>query len=295
MFKRWITGILFCLLLGVGAASAQDGGSSLQAWADTPGNAINLTPQMSAPRFWRTIGAINTYTSTGDPVLSCASSGYAYSLWASFVAPQTSIISVSAFGSNYDTVIGLFKTTATTQAQCDNDSAFTATETMTFKMVAGTRYYLMFAAAGTGTGVDSTSFLDIVVTTNASLSKPFKIPASGSYSTMQTDIEYAFSTSQSFGGSCGSGNYLVFYSFKPAVSGRYEISTLGSNYDTVLGYAEDLTILGCNQDINTDNVNSRMRPILTAGHTYLFFVGQAVGGPNTLDHNLVMSLQVRKM
>jgi hypothetical protein len=153
----------------------------------------------------------------------------------------------------------------------------------------------MFAAAGIGTGVDGTSTLQITVSTNGVPLQPFQIPASGSYSVMQTEIESASSLSVSFGGSCGSGNYLVFYTFKPAVSGRYEISTLGSNYDTVLGYGEEATVLDCNQDINSGNANSRLRPILKAGHTYVFVIGQAVGGPNTLLNDLVLSLQVRKL
>jgi hypothetical protein len=297
MLKRVFALLILGLLVTVNIVSAQDGGSTLQAWADTPSSAINLTPQMTWPVFTRTVGAINTYTATGDPALSCAAGEHSYSMWASFVAPQTSTITVIATGSNYDNVLGVFKTTATSEFRCANDFFGVGYESLTFKTVAGTRYYILFAANGTGLDVTGTSSLHIEIYTNIAENQPFPIPASGSYSFVQPEIEnavFAPDTNSTFG-TCGSGDGTVYYSFKPAVSGRYEFSTSGSSYDTVMMLREGGVTIACNQNISATNANSRLRPNLIAGHTYVIGIGQTNGGLNPQTDEMVLSLSVRKM
>lgn len=292
MPKRWWFALLI-LLLGVGSTSAQDGGSTLQAWADSPASAIDLTHQMGWPTHSRQINAINTYAATGDPTLSCASS-HAYSLWATFVAPQTGFITIQADGSNYDNVIALYKTSATAanEVRCANALGDSVDkEAVRFNVTAGTRYYVIFAAAGTGVNVGATSALTFTTISNSLPGNAFQIPASGSYSTVQLNIENADATLGSTG-MCSSSRYFVYYRFKPAVSGRYEFSTNGSSYDTMMTIADNLGPFACNENINSDNVASRLRPNLTAGRTYLITIGQS---PSIAIGNPILSLSVRKL
>jgi hypothetical protein len=295
MLKRWIVIVLLGILVNTAIVSAQDEGSTLQAWADTPASAINLTPQITLPMLGRSLKSINTYTAAGDPSLSCASGGHSYSLWMSFVAAQNGKVLIFGLGSNYDSVIGIFKTTPTNEFRCANNFGETSDyENVTFNMVAGTRYYIMLAANGTGSNVDGTSSAEFAFITNASFTQPFQIPASGSYSIIQPGIENSYPTTISMG-ACTSSDFVVYYRFKPAVSGRYEFSTIGSSYDTVLAIDQGGVQVGCNQDINADNANSRLRPTLTAGQTYLITIGQTIGGQNPQTDDMVLSLRVRKL
>jgi hypothetical protein len=297
MLKRWI-GIVFLILMSVSATSAQDGGSTLAAWADSPASAFNLTQQMGWPTNARQVDAISTYTAVGDPVLSCTT-GHAYSVWVTFIAPQSGTVYLqTALGSNYDLAIGVYKTSPTTANEVDCFNAWSGAtlnnESGPVKMVAGTRYYLMFAASGTGTNVDSSSSLSFSFIANASALNPFKIPATGSYNTVQSEIENAFGQTVS-AGACGSGDYMVYYTFKPATTGRYEFSTAGSSYDTVLAIDQGGVQVGCNQDINANNASSRLRPTLTAGQTYLIGIGQNLAAVDQQTDDMVLSLRVRKL
>jgi hypothetical protein len=294
MLKRWWLGLLL-LVIGVSGVSAQDEGSTLQAWADTSGFAFNLSQQVVWPFYTRDIGAISTYTASGDPTLSCAAGGHAYSVWATFVATQTGVVKIAAQGSNYDAVVAVFKTTPTIQLRCANTSTQAADlEVASFRMVTGTRYYVMFAAVGTGANVDTSSSLNFIIQGNADETTPLQIPASGSYSIVQSEIENAFPYVGSLA-TCGSVSHVVFYTFKPAVSGRYEFSTLGSSYDTTLAVAEDPNILACNRNLNINTVNSRLRPMLTAGHTYFIVIGQDTDALYPQTDDMVLSLRVRKL
>lgn len=294
MLKRWWLGLML-FLLSVSGVSAQDEGSTLQAWADTPGSALNLTQQMSWPIYTRQMGAINTYTAAGEPALSCAPTGHAYSVWVTFVASQTGVVQINARGSNYDAVVAVFKTTPTNLVRCENEFVGTADyETIRFKVVAGARYYLMFAATGTGQNVDSNSSLLFTLVRNAVVFGAYQIPASGNYSIIQPEIDNALNYLISVG-DCGYGSYWVYYSFKPSVSGRYEFSTAGSSYDTTLMLMQDGSIVSCNRNISANNPNSRLRPTLTAGLTYIIGISEDTAAVNPLAEDIVLSLRVRKL
>ena len=80
---------------------------------------------------------------------------------------------------------------------------------------------------------------------------------------------------------CSSGpdDPTVWYSFTPAVSGRYGVSTYGSDYDTTLLVATPngggLDIVDCNDD--TSGVASAVIWQATAGQEYLIMAGSCCG------------------
>jgi hypothetical protein len=242
---------------------------------------------------------INTYTANGDPVLSCTS-GHSYSLWTTFVAPQTGSVELTATASNYNVAMAVYRTTATTaqQIRCvttpETIPSSPTSATTNIKIVAGTRYYVMLAAAGVGSTVDSTSTVELVSITNAFIITPFQIPASGSYSNIQSDIENAAPYFMSIG-ACTDGTHAVSYSLKPSVSGTYEFSTAGSNYDTVLSLRQNGAEIACNENISVNNVNARLRPTLVAGRTYTIVISQSVNAVNPQTDDMVLSLRVRKL
>jgi hypothetical protein len=296
MFKRWITGMLFCLLLGVGAASAQDGGSTLQAWADTYTTAYDVTQQIEWPHYERTFTGIDTYEyDDDDPAIPTCASGHSYSLWLTFIAPQTSRITTGTLGSNFNTVTAVYKNTPTVanQIACLNATS-PGVQVGTFNVKAGTRYYMLLAATGVGTGVDSTSALTQIFYTNYDAANPFQIPATGVYSNIQGYIETADPTYKP-AGACTNFNYGVYYRFRPSVSGRYEFSTNGSSYDTLIHLRDGASLSVCNENINLNNHNSRIRANLVAGTTYYLDIGQSDLASPVQAEGLLLSLQVRKL
>ena len=71
----------------------------------------------------------------------------------------------------------------------------------------------------------------------------------------------------------GQGAHSVWYRFTPDRSGKWNLSTEGSSYDTVLavwgGQRGQLSLNSCNDDINyPDNVKSALDVNVSAGQTY---------------------------
>lgn len=296
MLKRWFV-ILVVLLVSVSGVSAQEGGSTLQAWADSPASALNISTQVEWPEFRMQFGAVNTYGTAGDPAPSC-SSGHSYSLWQTFVAPQTGKLGIWAGTNNYDTVAVVYKTTpsaANTVACLNGTTSTNAWDGGDVNVTAGTRYYVMFAAVGTGVGVNSSSVLNTLYYGNNAEIGAFQIPAGGNYTNLQDHIETAVPTLSDPVGTCPGVSHIVYYKFRPSSSGMYEFSTLNSSYDTVIGVTEGGNLVGCNDNINTGTRNSRLRLNLTAGHRYLIVIGQSNSAAPLQTDNMTLSLRVRKL
>lgn len=294
MLKRLITGILFCLLVGTAAVSAQDGGSSLQAWADTHTSAFDVTQQIEWPRYERTFADIEAYNSNDSVTPSC-SSGHSHSLWLTFVAPQTGKITIGTLGSNFTTVTAVYKNTPTVANEIGCLNATSVGLIVTdINIKAGTRYYMLLAATGTGTGVDASSELTQIFIANYKSENAFQISPSGVYTNIQGYIETA-SPTYAPAGTCGDFNLMVYYKFRPTVSGRYEFSTNGSGYDTLIHLQDGASLSVCNDNINVDNHNSRIRPTLVAGTLYYLVIGQSDLASPELNEDLVLSLRVRKL
>lgn len=294
MLKQWWLGLMI-LLLGVHGAKAQDGGSTLQSWADYPSSPFSISKQIEWPSYSITFGAINTYDTLDDPVPSCVPS-HQYSIWHSFVAPQTGTITIQSIATNYDVLLAVYRDapTAVNEIRCLNGRVGTADwEYGTFQVQTGKRYYVMIAAPGAGIGVDASSQVTIAYASNKFSDTPIVIPPSGSYSNIQTHIETTMPYEASTDG-CPNFNYVVFYRFRPTTSGRYEFSTQDSSYDTIIRVASTSAIV-CNDDISVNNRNSRLRLNLVAGQYYAIAVGQSVAAPVMQDSNMVLSLRVRKL
>lgn len=292
MLKRFLVGMVLSLMIGVGAVSAQDGGSTLQWWADTPGSAFNVTQQLGWPSYEMTFYDIPEYFATGDLTPSCVT-GHSYSLWNTFTPTRTGKIAIAALGSNYDTVTAVYRTSiqAANQVACYNtDPGVDVWDGGQLNVTAGTRYYVLLAAVDAGSTVDLDSALTVRYSSNDVRGRAYTIPGSGNYTNIQTHIEMSQNVDVSGGFPMIN---TVFYKFKPTVSGRYEISTQNSSYDTEL-LVEDGTFSAYNGDININNWNSRLRLNLTAGTTYYIHIGQLACGC-WQDDNMLLNLRVRRL
>ena len=89
----------------------------------------------------------------------------------------------------------------------------------------------------------------------------------------------------------------IWYQFSPDDSGRYELATAGSNYDTVLsvwtsetGSFADMTLLECDDDIGRD-LSSRIRERLRSDTTYYIRVStfNSPGTVSRLDISVILT------
>lgn len=296
MFKRYFILLSLLVLMSTGVASAQEGGSTLAAWADVPASAFSMSQQVEWPYYQVVFEEFNTYTATGDPTPSCVS-GHAYSLWHTFVAPQTGKITVHGAGWNFDSLVAVYKTSAAdaNEVACFNTSATTYHyDGGTINVKAGTRYYVMFAAVGTGVGVGSDATMWTRYHSNDTLEAGFVIPPAGVYSNVQEHIETA-SAAYYATATCANRNYTVYYKFRPTASGRYEFSTQNSSYDTVIGLYHNGGVIACHDDISIENRNSRLRATMQAGQTYYLIIGQSINATPVRTDNLTLSLRVRRL
>jgi hypothetical protein len=298
MFKRSLGTLLLVLWFGTAAVTAQDGGSTLQAWADSYTSALDISQQIGWPRYQRYIPGVSTYNAA-DPVTPTCSSGHSHSIWQTFVPSQSGQIKLWTLGNNFDTVTAVYKTSPTiaNQIACFNStSSSNVWDSGTVNVKAGTRYYVMLAAAGVGSTVTGTSQFIQIYYGNIERTFAYQIPGSGVYSNLQSNIELAFETALD-SGTCADQTYSVFYKFRPSVAGRYEFSTFGSGYDTVIRVDDGASFSTCNDNRTIEDYTSRLRVDLAAGTTYIVSIGQsALASPlQDQDYNMLLSLRVRKM
>ena len=100
---------------------------------------------------------------------------------------------------------------------------------------------------------------------------------------------------------CGIGaGPTVWYAFTPAASGRLEVNTFGSDYDTTLYLGTPdgsggVDVLACNDDAGGD-LQSRIRFDADEGVAYLVMVGAFAGGPGgSLTFNLLVAPPVEPL
>lgn len=302
MLRRWFSLMVIVLVFGVSAVGAQDQGSTLQAVGDTPFGAVDITAQVKTPYFYNELPGARNYTSTGDSQLSCVNS-HSRSAWHVFVASQTGIITVEARGTNYNMVLAVYKNTgaASNLIRCIDrvEAGVFRWEEVKFPVTAGSRYYVMFAAVGSGAGMDRHSEIQSHYTMNSSPRGAFVVPGSGSYRNVQPNIEMAGDYT-AFEHGCSevvAYGYPVFYSFRPSTTAVYSISTVDSSYDTVIMLllpSRD-NALACNDNANDNTTTSRLEWELEAGKTYYIMIGFRRPSFEILPPNTTLSLRIRKL
>ncbi len=126
---------------------------------------------------------------------------------------------------------------------------------------------------------------------NDSIDTPLEVVLNNNSFAHSMDISTASSAANDPTLSCvaSKGYKTVWYRFSPLVSASYNINTLGSAYDTVLGVwqgsAGSLTSLGCNDD-SVGNT-SKVEVVLNAGVTYYI---EVAGYDQSAVGNLTLNL-----
>jgi hypothetical protein len=219
---------------------------------------------------------------TGEPNHGNTTGGR--SLWWTWTAPSSGLVSVSLDGSSFDTTLGVYQGTAvnslTSIAQDDDGGAGTSSRVI-FNATAGVAYqiavdgYLGDSGSINLTvkpGLLNDSFanrlqligpLDIVVGANVGAS-----PEAGEPYHWQT-----------------TGGQSVWWKWQAPTSGVVTISTAGSNFDTIMAAYTGTSVAGLTLVANNDDfgasVTSQISFFATAGTVYQIAVdgyGPAAGG-----------------
>ncbi|MFO0972019.1 MAG: dockerin type I repeat-containing protein [Phycisphaerae bacterium] len=238
-----------------------------------------------------------------EPQESCEVGGVGVSntVWYAFNPCTDGTISLDTNGSDYDTVLSVFRGTcgSAVQVACDDDSGTGSNSQLTNVSVTGGLSYLIkiadYGGPNGGTLLFHLSFAP-VPPANDLCSAATVIPTSV-FNPPPFCTLGATSTAGEPAESCGfpPNGSSVWYRFVPTVGGLADIDTVGSNYDTVLsvfsGSCALPVLIACNDDF--DGVASSLSGVpMAAGTTYLIKVasfGTTNGG--ALDFNFSLALR----
>jgi C1A family cysteine protease len=217
-------------------------------------------------------------------------------VWYQFIPSYTGTVSMNTLGSSYDTLLAVWSGTPGAFKLVkwnDNASASKKQSSLSFNTVKGTSYFVEIGSKilGGGTLAYSLSYKP-VVPTNDRLSKSAVIAEARnkqptSYASL-IDVNRATVTKdEPVYADSSRGNRTVWYRFTPAESGALDLSTTGSNYDTVLGiWTKDKTgfHLAASNDDNTTGLQASIHTALLPKVTYYIGISsRAITGPSNLN------------
>lgn len=238
---------------------------------------------------------INGSTVTlGDPVM-CVTN-YQNTVWFRYVATVSDNLIVSTTGSDYDTVLGVYRgTTAAglTQVGCNDDTGGQTSQVL-FNAAAGQTYYIMVAKYGT-TPASSPTILNLTIpqpVSNDLFSRatvitepPLSITQNIRNSTVNTTDPALCPTIP------GILSNTVWFKYTPKINEFVFINTDGSEYDTVMGVYRGtesaLTLVACDDDSGAATA-SNLTFAATANTAYYIVVAH-YGTAVTVDTDLVIN------
>jgi len=253
-----------------------------------------------------------------EPQEDCESGnvGTSSSVYYSFTAPNTGLLSIDTNGSDYDTVLSVFSGCGFTlfpgnvyiqpsELACDDDSGTgTASQITNLALTKGQTVKIKVAKYGSTPGGGNLDFnLNFVPTApvNDSCGNGTDLPNTyGDFAELNLDTEFATVASCENEESCGHPNgdsNSVWYRFQPTQNGFIHIDTEGSDYDTVVGIFSGCplilfpggtclqrTEIACNDDGGTGVLSLIDGLSVSAGATYMIRVSNYnLPGPGSLD------------
>ena len=219
-------------------------------------------------------------TESGEPS-PCA--GIANTVWFTWTPSVSGTATFDTVGSAYDTALAVYTgstLTGLTNRGCNDDISSTDQDSrLSLSVTAGTNYRIQVGGYNGATG--SLTFRVTAPTTSCGT------PANNNFACATGIASRPYSNTQSTSGAtlesgeprpCGSIGGTVWYTWTPSASGTYTVDTSGSNFDTVLAIytgstLTGLTNRGCNDDISSSDLDSRLTLSFTAGTTYRIQVG----------------------
>ncbi len=268
--RYWVTrklglAVVVALLLAMAlpwAVAADTVSNNVDASIDATLEVMHLTAAGSGQSVTFTLS-----TSTTDGVNGCNLAGAGKQLVANVVSNNTAVASVSA--------------ATITFTDCSPQAGSTASVLVTPHAVGTTSVTLSFSSVVTtkagGTSASAYTFASAAFTVNVRPVNDLFANATVIASLPYTDAQDISTATIEAGepSHCALQNVAsVWYRYTPSVTGQYQIDTIGSNGDTVIGLytgnaVNGLTQITCHDDIIFEtNPDSQIVRTLTAGTTY---------------------------
>jgi uncharacterized protein (TIGR03437 family) len=278
---------------GTRTITASFGATAVSATNDSPSTATLAAGQPYSVS-QNTGGASS---SPSDPVHSCTSKADSRTVWYRYTVTFNGTLRIDTFGSNYDTVLAVYDSTAlaTGELACNDDAdEFDTTSALTVTVTNG--QVLLIEVAGYGSSSTGGRMLlnikgqpaptaanDETGSATAITSLPARFTEDTSAATAAANDPVHSCTSRADG-------HTVWFRYFAAAGGYLFLDTLGSTYDTVLsiydGAATAANEKECNDDISSSIRQSALVVPVSGGHTYLIEVSawnSGVGGGLVLN------------
>ena len=271
---------------GARTITASFGATTVSATNDSP-SAATVVPSLP---YSVSQGTGGSSSSSSDPVHSCTSKADSRTVWFRYTVTFNGTLRIDTFGSNYDTVLAVYGSTAlaANELACNDDAdEFDTTSALTVTVTNGQA--LLIEVAGYGSSSTGGRLLlnikgqpaptasnDETGSATAISSLPARITEDTSAATAGAADPVHSCTNRSDG-------HTVWFRYVAAASGYLFLDTLGSTYDTVLsiydGAATAANEKDCNDDISSSMRQSALVVPVTGGHTYLIEVSAWKTGP----------------
>ena len=235
---------------------------------------------------------VDTNKETGEP--NHANNIGGKSVWWRWIAPSSGFISVDTFGSNFDTLLGIYigNQVNNLTAIAINDDAVNAQSQVVTKVNAGNTYYIAIDGYN---GASGSIILNI--TPSSSTGTPNNDDFGNA--TIITGIPNILSgTNTSATKQVGEVNHAnniggksVWWVWSSPVSQEVSIDTFGSNFDTLLGIytgnqVNSLATIGSNDDATSFSTQSAVTFTPTKGVTYYIGVDGYSGDSGNITLNI---------
>ncbi|MET0714868.1 MAG: hypothetical protein ABWY57_08130, partial [Mycetocola sp.] len=213
-------------------------------------------------------------TENGDTFNYCG--GGSRTVWFRVELPSSARVEISTAGSDYDTVIDTYQWIdppgAFAPFGCDDNSGPGATSRLVMDIPAGQVIGVMVSSPSGQPGGQLSFAISVVPPPAnddfdaATVVSPLPFSDAIDAGTSTTAADDPTST-------CGGQGPSVWYEFTPSTAGRYQVSTEGSGYDTLLtvytGQRGSLTEVACNDSyLPIGSYQARLRFDAAAGTTY---------------------------
>jgi len=216
------------------------------------------------------------------------------SVWYQYTPPSDKEVVFNTFGSDYDTVLGiwtgeqhpLFEVTCN-----DNSTQTTLQSQLTTTLTGGTPYFISVNGFNKETGTLVFAAKGFESLSNDDLADAIDISDVLPYSRSQQVTEASIEPKENTSICTTMDGVSMWFQYTPSFDTPMVLNTFGSNHDTVLsvwsGKKHPLTELNCNDDVDDDDVRSQLRMTFTANTTYYINV-TSILDTQSPDNNILV-------
>lgn len=255
--------------------------SLVQPTVPTPGGNDAFANRYPIAGGTNTVIGVNTNASleTGEPIHGGNVGGR--SVWWSWIAPASTPVRMDTLGSSFDTVLGVYQGTsvgALTVVAADDDSLGNGRSIVVFEAVQGVEYQIAVDGFNNGSGaVSGRVVLNLHQFTPGALHANDEFEnatpiASPLLSVVGNNIGATRQAGEPAHGTAQSG-HSVWWTWEALVDGAVTISTVGSQFDTILAVytgasVDSLSLVAESDDISFGHFQSQVIFQAVAGTVY---------------------------